>query len=266
MNRQAHIRPPAVAGSFYSANADELDSLVQGYLDNSKSQLNHTKPLAMIVPHAGLIYSGSIAASGYSRLQPYAQQITQVVLIGPSHHVPLLGIATSSYDYFQTPLGDIPLDREAIQKLNQFTFVNENDSAHAQEHSLEVQLPFLQKILPEFKLLPLVVSQAEDQQISDIIETLWSSSTLFLLSSDLSHFLNYEQAQQCDQATCRAIEALNPQVINYEQACGRAAIAGILLSAKKHGLQVETLDLRNSGDTAGDKNRVVGYGCWAFFK
>jgi len=269
MNRQKQIRPAAVSGSFYSADADELSNLIQGYLDNTGVDISHHKPLAMIVPHAGLIYSGSIAASGYKQLIPYAQQITRVILLGPSHRVPLLGIASSSYDYFQTPLGNVPLDRESIKQLNQLSYVNENDSAHAQEHSLEVQLPFLQKILPNFKLLPLVLGQVQDQQVKEVIETFWQplkqdKNTLILLSSDLSHFLNYKQAQHCDQSTCQAIETLNPQVIRYEQACGRSAIAGILLSAKEHHLQVNTLDLRNSGDTAGDMNRVVGYGCWTF--
>ncbi len=275
MNLQNNTRAAAVAGSFYPADTNDLSTSVQAYLDNIDIDASPGRPLAMIVPHAGYIYSGPIAASGYAQLLPYAAQITRVVLLGPSHRVPLLGIATSSYDYFQTPLGDIPLDRESMEKLNHLSFVQENDAAHQQEHSLEVQLPFLQKILPDFKLLPLVIGQVDDHQVSEVIEELceelWDDSeadnhTLFLISSDLSHFLNYEQAKQCDLAACQAIEEFKPQAINYEQACGRSAIAGILLSAKKHHLEVKTLDLRNSGDTAGSRDRVVGYGCWVFVK
>lgn len=265
MSIPGNTRFPAVAGSFYPADSLVLQSSVQSYLDNAGKKVCNSKPLAMIVPHAGYIYSGPIAANGYSQLIPFAGQISRVVLLGPSHRVPFSGIASCSHDYFQTPLGDIPLDREVIAQLNQLPFVQENDQAHHQEHSLEVQLPFLQSILPDFKLVPLVIGQAEDRQVEQVLESLWHThDTLFLLSSDLSHYLDYETAQDCDRTTCQAIEDLNPQIIDYEQACGRSAIAGMLLSAKKHNLQVETLDLRNSGDTAGSKDRVVGYGCWVF--
>jgi MEMO1 family protein len=265
MSLQTNTRFPAVAGQFYPDDPNKLKASVQSFLDNTKVARSTNKPLAMIVPHAGYIYSGSIAASAYTQLLPFAEQISRVILLGPSHRVPLLGIASSSHDYFQTPLGDIPLDREEIDRLKQLNTIQINDEAHLQEHSLEVQLPFLQKILPEFKLVPLVLGQVEDQQVGDLIDSLWGKSdTLFLISSDLSHFLDYDRAQKCDQTTCRAIEELNPQIIHYEQACGRSAIAGLLLSAKKHRLQVKTLDLRNSGDTAGTKERVVGYGAWSF--
>lgn len=265
MNLHTNIRMPAVAGSFYPGDSTELSSSVQMYLDNTDTLTNQSRPLAMIVPHAGYIYSGPVAASGYAQLIPFARQISRVVLLGPSHRVPVLGIASSARNYFQTPLGDIPLDGDAISQLNQLPFVQENEQAHSQEHSLEVQLPFLQKILPDFKLVPLVLGQVSDQQVEQVIEMLWhQQDTLFLLSSDLSHYLDYDRARECDQATCNAIEQLSPQTIHYEQACGRSAIAGMLLSAKKHDLQVKTLDLRNSGDTAGPKDRVVGYGCWTF--
>jgi len=267
MTLNVNSRYPAVAGSFYPGNTSELDSSVQDYLDQVEQGQCQSKPLALIVPHAGYIYSGPIAASGYKQLIPYAQDINRVVLFGPSHRVPLMGIASSSADTFVTPLGEIPLDRETIKRVNQLPFVEQYDEAHQLEHSLEVQLPFLQKILPEFTLVPLVIGQVNDQQVSEVIETLWQDeNTLFLISSDLSHYLTYEQARKCDQATCQAIEEFQPQNINYEQACGRSGIAGLLLSAQKHHLHVQRLDLRNSGDTAGDKDRVVGYGCWAFTK
>ncbi len=261
-----NIRSPAVAGSFYPGNTNDLNTSIQTYMDMSEIQAIATKPRALIVPHAGYIYSGPVAASAYTQLIPFAQQISRVILLGPSHRIPLLGIASSSADFFQTPMGKIPLDRTTIEQLNQLSFVQAYDDAHAQEHSLEVQLPFLQKILPEFTLVPLVIGQADDQQVSELIETLWQKEeTLFLISSDLSHFLDYQRARECDQATNTAISELDPAKIHYEQACGRSAIAGMLLSAKKHHLNVQTLDLRNSGDTAGSKDRVVGYGAWAFY-
>jgi len=175
------------------------------------------------------------------------------------------GMAIPATEGFITPLGTVPLDLDALQQISTLPGVSVSDPAHAQEHSLEVQLPFLQKILPDFKLVPLVLGQVSDHQVEQVIEMLWhQQDTLFLLSSDLSHYLDYDRARECDQATCNAIEQLSPQTIHYEQACGRSAIAGMLLSAKKHDLQVKTLDLRNSGDTAGPKDRVVGYGCWTF--
>ncbi len=266
MTVHINIRNPAVAGSFYPGTTEELNSSIQAYLDDAQTQSIQSKPRAMIVPHAGYIYSGPIAASAYSQLIPFAKQISKVVLLGPSHRVPLLGIATSSLDSFQTPLGNIPLDKPLIRKLEQLPFVQTHDDAHREEHSLEVQLPFLQKVLAEFTLVPLVIGQVDDHQVSDLIEYLWQEeNTLFLISSDLSHYLDYERARECDQATSEAIAALTPQKIHYEQACGRSAIAGMLLSAKKHHLNVQMLDLRNSGDTAGTKDRVVGYGSWAFF-
>ncbi|MCW8930188.1 MAG: AmmeMemoRadiSam system protein B [Gammaproteobacteria bacterium] len=266
MTLHINTRHPAVAGTFYPGETKELNSSIQGYLDDAETKPINSKPKAMIVPHAGYIYSGPIAASAYSQLIPFAKQISRVVLLGPSHKIPILGIACSSQDSFKTPLGDIPLDRKLIDKVEQLPFVETHDDAHLQEHSLEVQLPFLQKVLPEFTLVPLVIGQIEDEQVSELIETLWlEENTLFLISSDLSHYLDYERAQECDQATSEAIADLTPQKIHYEQACGRSAIAGMLLSAKKHSLKVQMLDLRNSGDTAGTKDRVVGYGSWAFF-
>ncbi|MCU7939539.1 MAG: AmmeMemoRadiSam system protein B [gamma proteobacterium symbiont of Bathyaustriella thionipta] len=266
MNLQTEIREPAVAGSFYPDDSAELDSAVQAYLNNCDVKATDKQPLAMIVPHAGYMYSAPIAASAYKQLIPFAEQISKVVLLGPSHRTPLLGIATSSLNAFQTPLGIIPLDKKTIEQLNQFPYVQTYDEAHNQEHSLEVQLPFLQKILTNFTLVPLVIGQIDDQQVSDVIESLWQDEhTLILISSDLSHYLDYDKAKRCDQATCQSIEAFNPQNIHYEQACGRSGIAGMLLSAKKHHLQIQTLDLRNSGDTAGTRDRVVGYGAWTFF-
>ncbi|MCU7799252.1 MAG: AmmeMemoRadiSam system protein B [gamma proteobacterium symbiont of Lucinoma myriamae] len=267
MNLQTDIRQPAVAGSFYPGDSTALDSAIHGYLNNCDVEATGKQPLALIVPHAGYIYSAPIAASAYIQLIPFAEQISRVVLLGPSHQIPLNGIASSSLNAFDTPLGTIPLDRKTIEQLNYLPFVQSYDEAHRYEHSLEVQLPFLQKILPEFTLVPLVIGQTDDQQVSDLIESLQlDQHTLVIISSDLSHYLDYDSAKACDLSTCKAIEELKPQNIHYEQACGRSGVAGMLLSAKKHQLHVQTLDLRNSGDTAGTKDRVVGYGAWSFFR
>lgn len=267
MQTHTNIRPPVVAGSFYAAEASQLEQDVNYFLDDSHISVFNRQPLALIVPHAGYIYSAPVAASGYKQLEAYADKISRVVLLGPSHRIPFMGIASSSKSYFSTPLGDIPVDRPATAQVNQLNFVSESDEAHAYEHSLEVQLPFLQKSLKHFSLLPLVIGQASDDQVSQVIELLWDEvHTLFLISSDLSHYLSYSAARQCDQATCQAIEQLQPEKIEYEQACGRAGVSGMLKSARKHHLQVKTLDLRNSGDTAGPKDQVVGYGSWAFYK
>lgn len=267
MSLSSNTRIPAVAGSFYPGSAVELESSVDNYLNAVSEVSSPSKPLALIVPHAGYIYSGPVAASGYALLKPFADTIKRVVILGPSHRVPLLGIASSSQDAFETPLGEIPLDKVTIQRLNQLPFVHSYDEAHLQEHSLEVQLPFLQKVLDNFTLVPLVIGQVDDQQVSELIESLWKSpDTLVVISSDLSHYLDYDKAKLCDKATCDSIEALKPQNIHYEQACGRSGIAGMLLTAQKHKLKIKTLDLRNSGDTAGPRDRVVGYGCWLFYE
>ena len=258
-------RPPAVAGMFYPGPASELEQSVELYLQQAPVEPLPKRPKAMIVPHAGYIYSAPVAASAYKLLQPFADEISQVILLGPSHRVPFTGIASSSAEAFDTPLGAIPLNRNSIDRINQLPFVVPYDEAHQQEHSLEVQLPFLQKVLSDFTLVPLVIGQASDEQVGQLIEYLWDEpGTLFLISSDLSHYLDYDTARQYDFATMKAIEQLEPQKIQYEQACGRTGIAGLLLAAKNHHLKVKTLDIRNSGDTAGSKDQVVGYGSWVF--
>ncbi len=261
------IREPAVAGSFYPQNTEALEQTVRDYLHQCPCATTGQRPLAMIVPHAGYIYSAAIAASAYKQIIPYAEQISRVVLLGPSHRMPITGIASCSQSIFHTPLGDVPVDLDVIGQLNQLDYVHINDEAHRHEHSLEVQLPFLQVILKQFSIIPLLTGQVNDEQISALIAPFFQDEqTLILISSDLSHYLDYERAQQCDQATQQAIENYAAQNIHYEQACGRSAIAGLLLSAQQQHLYVKSLDLRNSGDTAGSKDRVVGYGAWAFFK
>ncbi|MDA3868956.1 MAG: AmmeMemoRadiSam system protein B [Gammaproteobacteria bacterium] len=258
------IRHPAVADMFYPGDPVRLSAEIQSMLAAATATAAAT-PKAIIVPHAGYVYSGPIAANAYAQLIPAKNKIRRVVLLGPCHRVPLTGLATSSADYFETPLGTIPIDRELSDKILQLPQVQEYDLTHAQEHSLEVQLPFLQKTLDEFTLLPLVVGDASGEEVHEVLEAVWGGDeTLIVISSDLSHYHDYSTAQSLDTATCRAIENLDDKHIEFGQACGRNPILGLVLSARKHHLKVATLDLRNSGDTAGGRGQVVGYGAWAF--
>ncbi|MEH6580211.1 MAG: AmmeMemoRadiSam system protein B [Amphritea sp.] len=257
------IKTAAVAGMFYPDDPDRLALLVSKLL--TENPQHGPLPRALIVPHAGLVYSGGIAALAYNRIRPYVGRLKRVVLMGPSHRVALSSIATLSADKWRTPLGDIPLDIEYGQQLIETGLVTNNDAAHAQEHCLEVQLPFLQLIgLDKVPLVPLVVGRVQVRQVAAVIEyVLEDAQTLLLISSDLSHFHTYAKAQQLDAQTSQHIQELRAD-IQPEQACGCFAMNGLLLSAKRLGLQVERLGSCNSGDTAGDKSRVVGYAAYAF--
>ncbi|QSA98314.1 AmmeMemoRadiSam system protein B [Methylococcus sp. EFPC2] len=257
------VRQPAVAGLFYPGDSRQLHAAVQAYLAESHS--TGTVPKALVAPHAGYIYSAPIAATAYSRLAVARDSINRVVLLGPSHRVGFQGLAVSSADAFVTPLGEVPLDRTAIARLAELPFVRVLDEAHLYEHSLEVHLPFLQEVLAAFVLTPIVVGDAEPDQVAQALDSVWGGAeTLIVVSSDLSHYHDYATARRMDAATSQAIESLRPEDIDYEQACGRLPVAGLLQAARSHGLKAKTIDLRNSGDTAGDKNRVVGYGAYVF--
>jgi AmmeMemoRadiSam system protein B len=259
----ARIRAAAVAGMFYPGDAPTLRQMVQDFLAHTDS--SGAPPRALIAPHAGYIYSGPVAASVYHLLEGSRERIKRIVLLGPSHRVPLLGLAATDADFFSTPLGDIPIDRETIDKLLQLPQVKLMEQAHLLEHSLEVQLPFLQTVLKEFKLVPLVVGDASAEEVCEVLETVYGDDeTLIVISSDLSHYYDYETSRKMDRHTSQAIERLHPEEIEYEDACGRNGIKGLLLLARKKGLHAETVDLRNSGDTAGPKDEVVGYGAYAF--
>lgn len=258
------IRPAAVAGTFYPGGAAELAHDVGAMLAEAESRALHLTPKVLIVPHAGYIYSGPVAASAYALLQPHAQAIRRVVLLGPTHRVAVRGLALPGADAFATPLGTVRIDHEAVRRVAALPQVTVSPLAHAQEHSLEVHLPFLQTVLPDFKLLPLTVGMATAEEVADVLEILWGGTeTLIVVSSDLSHYLPYYTARQKDEATAQAILDLR-QPISHEQACGGTPVNGLILAARRHGLTPHLLDLRNSGDTAGDKNRVVGYGAFAF--
>ncbi len=257
------IREPAVAGMFYPDDPATLRNMVDDYLQRV-AESAAPPPKALILPHAGYIYSGPVAASGYARLRSIRHRIQRVVLLGPSHRVAFSGLAGSSAEYFSTPLGKIPLDTTAIAALTALPQVQILDQAHLQEHSLEVHLPFLQESLDEFTLLPLVVGDANAVEVAEVLERVWGSEeTLIVISSDLSHYHDYATAQRLDQQTAKAIETLKPEAISSEGACGRNPVKGLLLLARQKGMTVETLDLRNSGDTAGSREQVVGYGAWA---
>ena len=263
------LRMPAVAGLFYPDDPMELRSLVGSLLaeaaGRTRPRTDVRPPVALITPHAGFMYSGPIAASAYALLRGHVGAIERVLLLGPSHRVALDGAALPRAHGFRTPLGDVPLDEDAARDILRLPYVSINDSAHAREHSLEVQLPFLQETLGEFRLLPLTLGRIDPASVREILTTLAPNErTLIVISSDLSHFHDYETARGMDGAASRAILDLNPDDLQREHACGRHGIRGLLAYARAAGWTPHLADLRNSGDTAGDRSRVVGYGAYYF--
>lgn len=260
-----HLRKPAVAGAFYAADPQKLAADIHAFLAAAPQAAGKPVPKAVIAPHAGHVYSGPIAASVYARLLPARGRISRVVLMGPSHRIGFKGIAGCTADGYDTPFGPLPIDREAYRRALSFPDTGILDAAHEQEHSLEVHLPFLQAVLGPFSLVPLVVGDAPPDLVAKVLEAVWGGpETLIVISTDLSHYLDYETARSLDHAACQAIEHLDPAALKDEQACGRIPVKGLLNVARRRHLSVETVDLRNSGDTAGPKDRVVGYGAWAF--
>jgi len=257
------IRPAAVAGSFYPGDPSALAAEVTSHVAAAREG-DPRPPKAIIAPHAGYMYSGPIAGSAYARIAPLAGTVRRVVLAGPAHRVYVPGVAVPTALEFATPLGAVALDREAIEGLRSLPFVEVSDRAHALEHSLEVHLPFLKAVLGDFRLVPLVVGDAAPGQMAALFEALWGGEeTLIVVSSDLSHYLPYEAARRRDGGTAKAILGLDATLVP-EDACGAAPINGLLAAARRRGLEAELLDLRNSGDTAGSRDRVVGYGAFAF--
>jgi len=276
-NQAMTARPAAVAGHFYPADPTQLTHDVRRLLDEALDRGQADLPAAgrgepgganhhlkaLVVPHAGYVYSGPIAASGYARLR--GSQVTRVVLMGPAHRVYVQGMATVSVDAFQTPLGDVPVDRAGLEAVLDLPQVVVSDEVHRQEHSLEVHLPFLMELLDDFSIVPFAVGGATPDEVAEVLERLWGGpETLIVISSDLSHHKDYETASAMDAATMAAIEQLDPEGIGREGACGRIPIRGLLALARRLGLEAETVDLRNSGDTAGHRHEVVGYGAVVF--
>lgn len=257
----SRARVPAVAGRFYPAVPDELRHAIEGYLLAAKA--TPVSPKAIIAPHAGYIYSGPVAASAYACVAPGRNTIARVVLLGPAHGVYVRGLALSGADSFVTPLGAIPIDAPAAALIRDLPQVVVQDEAHRWEHSLEVHLPFLQTVLKRFSLVPLVVGDAHPAEVSEVLELLWGGQeTLIVVSSDLSHYHDYQTAGAMDRATSQAIEECRTD-LSPERACGCRPVNGLLYLTRRRGLKVTTLDLRNSGDTAGPRDEVVGYGAYA---
>lgn len=258
-----NTRPPAVAGAFYPGDPATLAKTVDQLLADAKTA-SGIQPKALIVPHAGYVYSGSTAATAYATLAPWATTIHRVILLGPTHRVAVDGIALPEAEAFSTPLGTIRLDAQAIAAIADLPQIVFSDHVHAYEHSLEVHLPFLQRVLEHFTLVPLAVGHATPEAVGEVIDRLWGGpETLIVVSSDLSHFLPYATAQRVDGDTCRHIAQFDTH-IHPEQACGAYPINGLLLAAQRRGLTPTLLGLCNSGDTAGDKARVVGYAAFSF--
>lgn len=263
---QKKVRKAAVAGFFYPDDPERLQfslsQLFESVPENLKTQYS---PRAIIAPHAGYIYSGEIAASAYSSILGRASDIKRVVVLGPSHQLALDGAACPNATHFDTPLGQIPLDVDEIARLQAQGLLDMNDAVHVREHSIEVQLPFLQHVLSDFKLIPIVVGLEQALPIAAILEAYWNAQdTLIVVSSDLSHYLDYYDARKMDRDTSTAIEACRWQDITPTRACGCYPMRGLLHLAHEFNSNATCIDLRNSGDTAGDKSRVVGYGAYVF--
>ncbi len=257
-------RAPAFAGMFYPDKPQELAAAVKGYVAQATPPATPAPPKAVIAPHAGYIYSGPIAGTAYASLSARREQIARVVLVGPSHHVAFAGVATSGAGVFETPIGPLAIDREAVASLVQAGLAREFEPAHENEHSLEVQLPFLKQVFPDARLVPLVAGDDDWRAVQRILAEIWGGDeTAIVISSDLSHYHDYATAQRIDAGTARSMERLAAGEVGPEQACGATGVNALLALVAEKGLACSTLDLRNSGDTAGPKNRVVGYGAFA---
>jgi len=262
----SEIRPATVAGLFYPGSSRELLPMVEGFLAAAAGSEPNQSPKAVIAPHAGFIYSGPIAGSAFRCFAGDAPQIRRIILMGPAHRLPVRGVALAGQEAFETPLGKVPVDSEMVGQISDMPQVSVNPAAHAPEHCLEVELPFLQQVLGEFSILPLLVSSATAEEIAEVLERLWGGpETRIVISSDLSHYLTYETARQTDRETAQQVVELDGRLEEH-RACGAVAINGLMEAARRHGLIPRLLDLRNSGDTAGDRTRVVGYGAFAFIE
>jgi hypothetical protein len=257
-------RAAAVAGAFYPRNPERLSALVDDFVTGARRREPLPRPKAVIAPHAGYVYSGPVAGTAYSCLREGHPHIDRVVLMGPAHRVAFSGVAASPADAFATPLGDVRVDRSVIAHLMREKLIVENGLAHRDEHSLEVHLPFVQRLYPDAKVIPLLVGDADFRTAQDILERLWGDeTTVVVISSDLSHYHDYETARRMDSDTAKMIEALDSK-LDWDQACGATPVNALLGASAHKGLRPHTVDLRNSGDTAGSRDQVVGYGAFVF--
>jgi AmmeMemoRadiSam system protein B len=258
------VRQAAVAGLFYPESTMELQSMVQGFLSDAAVSEPGYSPKAVIAPHAGLVYSGQVAGCAFRCFAAESDLIRRVVLIGPAHRLPVRGVALPGKIAFETPLGTVPVDLELVERLSDMPEVSVDAAAHAPEHCLEVELPFLQTVLRSFSILPLLVSHARADEVAKVLDRVWGGpETRIVISSDLSHYLSYEAARQLDAETAQQVMELSESIAE-DRACGARAINGFLAVARRRNLLPRLLDLRNSGDTAGDRMRVVGYGSFSF--
>jgi MEMO1 family protein len=263
----ASVRPPAVAGAFYPgearALATELDELLGG-VEAAGPRLGF--PKALIVPHAGYIYSGPVAARAYDELAPARGIVRRVVLLGPVHRVPVRGLAVPADAAFATPLGTIAIDQEALARVRDLPQVVTSDAAHALEHALEVQLPFLQRQLGAFSLAPFAVGDATAEEVAQVIERLWGGEeTLIVVSTDMSHYHPYAAAREIDRSTVTRIAGFATD-LDHDEACGATPLNGFLHFSKSKDLNMRLLAACNSGDTAGGKDRVVGYSAFSLYE
>jgi len=258
------VRPAAVAGRFYPGEAALLRRAVHGFfpVTGARSAL---EPKALIAPHAGYAYSGPVAASAFANFTRRRGSVRRIILIGPSHYLRFSGIATSSATAFATPLGSVGVDRAAVDELERLPWVRSLETAHDREHALEVELPFLQELLGTFTIVPLTVGEATPEEVREVLESVWGGpETVILVSSDLSHYHGWEEARRLDALTAERILNLDPTTLTPDLACGGVPISGLVQCARSRALQPHLLDLRNSGDTAGTRDRVVGYGAFCF--
>jgi hypothetical protein len=260
-----HVRPPAVAGRFYPADPAELEATVRGFFEVAVPPTLRTRPTALVAPHAGYPYSGPVAGSAYALLAPEPASVRRVLLVGPSHFVAFEGLALPEADVFTTPLGDHPVDHDGIVALASSPSVRRWDRPHRDEHCLEVHLPFLRVALGAVPILPIVTGSAAPRTVADALELAWTDDTLVVVSSDLSHYLPYDDARAVDERTAEAVERLDLGAVRSSQACGSVALRGLMEAARRRGLRARCVDLRSSGDTAGPRSEVVGYGAFGFW-
>jgi AmmeMemoRadiSam system protein B len=258
------IRETAVAGTFYEASEGALRLQLASLMAEVQAPAVD-RPKVLIVPHAGYIYSGATAAQAYATVAHLSADITRVVLFGPAHSVHLQGMALPDTDAFATPLGMVPIDRESVLRACALPRVCLSDEAHRLEHSLEIQLPFVQTLLGEFSLVPVVVGHCTAQAVAVVMDALWGGpETLLIVSTDLSHFHTYEEASAIDKRTCQRLLDKDTSLDGHD-ACGAYALNGLMSSAHCEALKIQQLALCNSGDNAGNKDRVVGYGAFILY-
>lgn len=275
-----------MAGTFYPADAGKLRAEINEMLAEAFARVSpdgrdagshghaatsgtdpligapRSAPAALIAPHAGYVYSGPIAASAFNTLSADASAVDRVVVIGPSHFVSFRGVALPDADLMATPLGSVPIDPEGRRRAAELPQVVTGAEPHRREHAVEVEIPFLQMVLGDFSVVPLVTGSATAEEVAEVLSALWDERTLVVVSSDLSHYHDYDTARRLDRSTADAIVGYRPQDLGQGSACGRLAIQGLLLAASARGLDVSLLDLRSSGDTAGSRDEVVGYGAF----